>query len=373
MDMTEAFAKTLKERRRALGYTQRELGERLGYSEKAISKWESGVALPPSAVLLPLADALGVSVDELLSHRGEPTYFLGIDGGATKTDFVLTDREGNVLEHVCLGSSNPVDIGMDAACACLGEGIRQVCRNVPIRHVSVYAGLSGGSVGDNASTIHAYLSGFHFARVGCGNDATNIIAAGLGKQDGVSVIMGTGSVAFVQKNGELGRLGGYGYLFDEGGNGYAIGRDAIAAALHAEEGSGEKTLLRELILARTKTATVLEALSSFYEGGKREIASYAPLVIEAHGKGDRVATAILERNMACLADMIGLARQRLGTAEPTRVVLVGGLTKSADVLLPMMRAHFDRPENYTISIFTEPAVKGALLLAGVPVSETREE
>ena len=371
MDMMENFAQTLRQKRHELGLTQRALGERIGYSEKAVSKWESGAALPPATVLGMLADALCVSVDELLCHRGTPKYFLGIDGGATKTDFWLADADGTIINKICLGSTNPADIGIDTVCERLGEGIRLLCDRVPTRQISVYAGLSGGSVGNYAQTVCSYLERFRFARIACGNDAGNMIAAGLGDSDGVSAIMGTGSVVYVQKNGEKFRLGGYGYLFDEGGNGYAIGRDAIAAALWAEEGSAEDTLLRSLIAARTGKATVLESLSVFYEGGKREIASYAPLVIEAFSQGDRVAANILDKNMACMAKMLCLARKKLGDISPVHVVLVGGLTRRADILLPMIQKHLDDQERYQITIYEQPAVRGALMLAGLkaPISD----
>lgn len=56
-------------RRREKGLTQRQLAERLHLSDKAVSKWERGLSLPDIEVLEPLADALGVTVTELL--RGE--------------------------------------------------------------------------------------------------------------------------------------------------------------------------------------------------------------------------------------------------------------------------------------------------------------
>lgn len=56
-------------RRRALGLTQRELAAGLSVSDKAVSKWETGQSMPDVGLLVPLAEALGVSVTELL--RGE--------------------------------------------------------------------------------------------------------------------------------------------------------------------------------------------------------------------------------------------------------------------------------------------------------------
>ena len=55
--------------RKRKGMTQQELADRLGVTNKAISKWETGEALPDTALLVPIADIFGVSVDELL--RGQ--------------------------------------------------------------------------------------------------------------------------------------------------------------------------------------------------------------------------------------------------------------------------------------------------------------
>ena len=55
--------------RREKGWTQKELAERLHVTDKAVSKWERRVSMPDTALLIPLAETLGVSVTELL--RGE--------------------------------------------------------------------------------------------------------------------------------------------------------------------------------------------------------------------------------------------------------------------------------------------------------------
>ncbi len=63
------FSELLYELRKEKNLTQSELAEKLGITNKAVSKWETGEAMPDTAQLLPLAEILGVSVDELL--RGE--------------------------------------------------------------------------------------------------------------------------------------------------------------------------------------------------------------------------------------------------------------------------------------------------------------
>ena len=53
--------------RREKGWTQRELAAQLGVTDKAVSRWETGKGLPDISLLRPLSEALGVSVNELLS------------------------------------------------------------------------------------------------------------------------------------------------------------------------------------------------------------------------------------------------------------------------------------------------------------------
>ena len=59
--------KFIAECRKAVGLTQMQLSEKLGITDKAISKWERGIAMPDSSIMLELCGILGISVNELLS------------------------------------------------------------------------------------------------------------------------------------------------------------------------------------------------------------------------------------------------------------------------------------------------------------------
>ena len=56
----------IAERRKALGFTQMQLAERLGITDRAVSKWETGRAMPDASIMLELCDLLGISVNDLL-------------------------------------------------------------------------------------------------------------------------------------------------------------------------------------------------------------------------------------------------------------------------------------------------------------------
>lgn len=63
------FGAFVAARRKEKGYTQKELAEKLYVSDKAVSKWETGTSIPDTALLIPLAELLGVTVTELLLCR----------------------------------------------------------------------------------------------------------------------------------------------------------------------------------------------------------------------------------------------------------------------------------------------------------------
>ena len=63
------IGKFIKKKRKEIGLTQTELGDKLGVSDKAISKWETGNSLPDIGILKSLSDILGISTSELLNGR----------------------------------------------------------------------------------------------------------------------------------------------------------------------------------------------------------------------------------------------------------------------------------------------------------------
>lgn len=71
--------------RRARGWTQEALAKRLRITPQAVSKWETDQSIPDAALLLPLADALGVGLDGLLRDAGGPVPAIDapvVDAGA---------------------------------------------------------------------------------------------------------------------------------------------------------------------------------------------------------------------------------------------------------------------------------------------------
>ena len=121
----QLLAANIREAREALRLTQTDVAARLYVTPQTVSKWENGVASPDLSNLCSLADILSTTPDRLLgiSTRGEDGVMIGIDGGGTKTDFVLFRGDGTVVRRLILEGSNPNVYGMEEAQKTLKQGI----------------------------------------------------------------------------------------------------------------------------------------------------------------------------------------------------------------------------------------------------------
>lgn len=282
-------------------------------------------------------------------------YIIGIDGGASKTEFVLCDCYGNVLNQVRDSSCNPNDIGMEHCVEVLIQGISRLISGYEKEEAYLYAGISGGSTGNNSEIINNKLSKqFTKIKIYNGSDAVNAVETGLRDKDGIAVIAGTGSIVYVKRNFEYKRIGGWGYLFDNGGSGYHLGREAMSAVLCEFDGTGEKTILTRLIEEKLEMS-VTEALASIYIKGKKYIASFAPLVFEGFRQGDSISKEIIRRNALYLAGQIS-AGGRNFTEDMILVSCIGGLFRQR-VFYSIIQEELD--ERFYLSIPELEPVFGA--------------
>lgn len=360
------FANNLRQRRKALHLTQKKFGDMIGYSEKSVSKWESAAAVAPSVVLPLIASLLKVTIDDLFRESNTPLYYLGIHGAGSATEFLLTDLDGKVVERAVLEGCNPVDVGMARTFEVLEEGICKVCANCQLSAVSVFAGLSGGLTGDHKERIASFLKRFGFVAYDNGG-SVDIALPALGDGEGVMLIVGTGSIAYVRIGDELRRIGGYGYMFGDGGSRHGIGRAAIQYALEAEACGHKDSLLLQKVRAHCGTSRVEDSLKKFYSASKALIASYSPLVFDAYREGDPQAEDILREAAADIAKLISQGQEMFG-GRPAPSVIVGDLVKRNSVLLSMIEEALPKQYARLLSVDERPLIWGALQRAGLPES-----
>lgn len=86
---------TIKQLRESRHMTQAELAERIGVSSKTVSKWETAKGLPDISLLQPLAQALGISVIELMN--GEQILNKNVSANMLRSKFYVCPICGNIL------------------------------------------------------------------------------------------------------------------------------------------------------------------------------------------------------------------------------------------------------------------------------------
>ncbi len=329
-DYQARFAKNLRRLRLSTGLTQASLAAEIGYSEKTVSKWERADGIPGVETLYALAAFFHVSLDALF--QTETRYLLGIDGGGTKTHLALaampddTDGEFKILREIRADCCNPIDIGLDAAKSVLQTAICEIANGISMADMVVFAGIAGSTSAAMQPEFSRFFSEFGFAAFENDTDNRNILAGGLGDRDGITLILGTGICAFAKIGDVRHRVAGWGYLFDDGGSAYNIGRDALASHFRTLDGSGHPSLLSEILKRAYPDAQTL--LGTLYAGGKKVIASYAHYVFEAAKEGDETARSILMRNMRFAADIIESAGQYFPPdVTDIPVILAGGITE----------------------------------------------
>ena len=159
MFKADKLAVNIKKSRISMGFTQAELAEKLFVSSQAISKWESGQSVPDLENLCALAGVFVTTVDKLLGNGGNDSddkFLIGIDGGATKTEFLLFTESGKVVNRVVMEGCNPNACGMEKTLSVLKSGIDgflSICPDVS----GVFAGLAGSFSGNNSVVIERFF------------------------------------------------------------------------------------------------------------------------------------------------------------------------------------------------------------------------
>ena len=350
------LAANIRHFRKKIGLTQLQLAERLYIAPQTVSKWESGISEPDAERLCLLADIFNVSIDSLLraSQAIARTAFIAVDGGGTKTDFVLFLESGEIIKRVTLDGCNPNAVGVKRTVEILFDGIEKLLSN-DVRVVGLFAGIAGAGVGDHRTVISGELHArYPYMKVRTDSDIVNVINNVKGVERCIAVISGTGSSVFGYDGTAFHRVGGWGYLFDEAGSGFDIGRDALRYCLGAEEGEFPMCEMYNVIKAAVG-GRVLDKLDKIYASGKDYIASFAPLVFKCYEDGMPAAQKIIVKTADRLADLINRSAKRGDVG--SKVIIAGGITSQRKIIEPLLRARLD--DGLELVFPTMPQIYGA--------------
>lgn len=247
----------------------------------------------------------------------DATYFLGFDGGGTKTECILTDSEGRVMGRSVGGPSNPLRAGYTRAWFALSEAADVVLsrQKITAGHIrGVCAGLGGaGRSGVARQAATFFQSSFPNAAVRVTTDLQIALEAAFGAAEGIILLAGTGSAAFGRaESGKTARAGGRGPWFSDEGSAFDIGRRAFKAVVEAEEGRGPETTLSKRIFKWHQTSDWETLLDHISKNADDVFPRTFPLVAELGERGDEVSRKILSAAALSLAALAASVVDQLG-------------------------------------------------------------
>ena len=179
-------------------------------------------------------------------------YFLGVDGGASKTAALVTDENSTPLGRGLAGGSNHLRVGIEQATRNIERAVNiaLVEAGVAIREIDyAYCGIAGSDhIEHHERVVEALRVFFPRGNFVVDNDARIALTGAVGFGSGIVVIAGTGSVAFGRnESGGEARAGGWGPKIGDEGSGYAIARDGLTAIVRAYDGRGPATKMTDLL------------------------------------------------------------------------------------------------------------------------------
>jgi len=262
-------------------------------------------------------------------------YYLGIDGGGTKTRCLLAD-ETSVLAKAMTGGSNIVRLGEKQARDALHSAIRQACANAKISPDQVRAvciGAAGAARPEIAAKIRSILAELipeitpEVARTNIEvvGDTEIALEAAFGRGPGLIAIAGTGSIAYGRDAaGHTARAGGWGFAVSDEGSGHWIGRRAISAILNARD-QGLDTALTAMVLHAWKLATLDELVQQANSTPPPDFPRLFPIVLRAADAADAIARDLLADAGAKLATLAAIVVRRLVPHAPLPMLPVATL------------------------------------------------
>ena len=270
-------------------------------------------------------------------------FFIGIDGGGTRTRAVVARKDLLPLGRGASGPANAATCPLPRVVESVQEAASDALLAASLRDVPperVVVGLAGvDSIRDRQPLLNAIESVFGKGRVLLTSDAQIALSgAAPDRVDAPAVVLiaGTGAIAFGRGDGEAtARAGGFGPLLSDEGGGYAIARQGLIAVVREIDGRGPPTSIRELLFSTGGVSSLTDLLERIYrsEGGAADVAAYFPVVLAAARGGDAEARRILAQAGRDLALDVVTVVKKLGLEGASfPVATIGGVFAAGELV-----------------------------------------
>lgn len=251
------------------------------------------------------------------------SFVLGIEGGGTKTTWVLAKdngaglREDAIVRRGVLPASN-LRLSPD-------DRLHELFSVLPRDAARVGVFLAGCATEADHERLRRIAGRvWPEAALAIGNDRDTAMAAAFRDGDGIVVIAGTGAVVHGRRGNRTAKAGGWGQLLGDRGGGYHIAMQGLRSVLTHYDLQHEVSALAQTILRMLSLNKIQDLVDWASQADKMSVARLAPAVFEAARNGDPEPCEIIESGASILADFTHAVAARLETSAPS-VALYGGV------------------------------------------------
>lgn len=297
-------------------------------------------------------------------------YYLGVDGGGSKTYTLIVDEQGAIVGKGHSGNGNH-QIDYETAKANIGESVEMALTQAGLKREQIefaYFGLAGADREIDYGILRPMIAELGFPRHEINCDTMIALRAGTDRTYGVVLICGTGSnSAGVSPEGQFYQCGGFTYMFGDFGGGGTLCVEVFRTVIRAWDGRERPTLLTQLVLDDLGYANVQEMFDDYLDHNKVPPLRLAKLLFQAAKEGDEVAADILRMQGIELGKSAKAVIRRLVMESLTfDVVLAGSIVTrgEGDFIHKCIREAVQEvaPSARVVTLEVEPVV-GAVWLA----------
>ena len=273
-------------------------------------------------------------------------YYLGIDGGGTKTRYLLVNDK---LQKIYDGTSSTIHIhqvGIDGLRKELTTNIEKACleANIQMKDIAfIFAGVPGyGESQEDKVKIDETIKEIIEVPYMIDNDAVNGWAAGTACKAGINMVAGTGSIAYGRNEaGMLARCGGWGPGIGDDASAYWIGIRTINEYTKQKDGRHEKTVLVDILEKEYNISYDFEIVDIVFNRLKQDrtaLAGFSKVCFLAAEEGCTACKRIFEEAALNIFEHIKSLSNTLKFEDDFVVSYTGGVFKAGKhILEPLSR------------------------------------
>jgi N-acetylglucosamine kinase-like BadF-type ATPase len=298
--------------------------------------------------------------------------YLGVDGGGSKTAFLLIDEHGNIRGQSLKGTIDFFRVGEEKIHNILQEGICDCCLQAQADMTDISFSLFGWpGYGDEVIKEIPIIEGIIQEVIGserfkCVNDVEVGWAGSLACKPGIHLVAGTGAIGFaMDQSGQVARTSGWGHFCGDEGSAYWLGKKLLSIFTKQSDGREEKTPLYHMVKQHFKMETgydLLSLLTNSLEVQREPIAKLALLLYEAANEGDQKAIEIYKEGAFELSLIINTLLRTLNfkSDEKAFVSYSGGVFNAGSFILDPLKAFIANKHVRLVKPILQPVVGAAL-------------